>query len=46
LLGSPFKFIYYFGGGVGYSGIYMLLIYIPFKGCQCHSNRSSIVHAV
>jgi hypothetical protein len=29
-----------------HSGTYMLLIDIPFKGCQGRSNRSSIVHSV
>jgi hypothetical protein len=48
LLGSPFKFICFWNGGVEPIGNiqYMFLIDIPFKGCQGCSNRSLIVHAV
>jgi hypothetical protein len=44
LLRSPFKFIYFFSGGVGqFRNVYVLLD-IPFKDFQSRSNRSSIVH--
>jgi hypothetical protein len=46
LLGSPFNFKYFFGGGVGLFGNIYVFIDIPFKGCHGRSNRSLIVHAV
>jgi hypothetical protein len=41
LLGSPFKFMYFFSGGVGQFGnISVFFLDIPFKGCQGRSNHS------
>jgi hypothetical protein len=45
-LGSPFKFVFFFLGGLGRFGNIYVFIDIPFKGCQGRLNRSSNVHAV
>jgi hypothetical protein len=39
----PFKFIYFYIGGVGHFGAYMFLIDIPFKGCKGCLNRLLIM---
>jgi hypothetical protein len=56
LLGSPFKFMYYFRGMVGQFGNIYILLDIPFKGCQglriirqscirCHVLHAVSMHA-